>query len=163
VTIPALLGYRPRFAHLLVGPWPRGQMLAYQHTTSAAWTASELTPERAESLSGDERLLVASGIGFVWLREIERVHRRARLQVGVHGPVDDDRARLLLAAARDVAFHDLGLHRLFGWVWPDGPTHRGYGVRPELLQEMGFCCEIDLSDCDALPPLQIWAILARDC
>ncbi len=109
-----LRGYRHSDRGLLRGPWLPGECLGLP---LADWPAlAEPTTVPAPAGPGDE-LCVAPGAAFVRYTELDWVHRRARVEIGVQ-PGHLDAAELLVKSAVAYGFDGLNLRRLYGWVTP---------------------------------------------
>ncbi|MGW3964513.1 GNAT family N-acetyltransferase [Amycolatopsis sp. NPDC005003] len=105
-----LRGYRGTDRGLLSGPWLAGELLGLPID---GWPALAEPTEVPPPAGDDEELCVTDG-AFVRYTDIDWVHRRARVEIGVHNrlsEVDD-----LLRAAVEHGFTGLNLRRLYGWV-----------------------------------------------
>jgi hypothetical protein len=94
----------------------------------------------ASSLDGAQpganmRLLIVPDRGFVRMLEIDWIHRRARIEIGIQGAFDGRTAEAFLELARECAFDHFNLHRVYGWV---RSTHQ---QTLEVLRVAGFECE----------------------
>jgi hypothetical protein len=109
-----LRGYRSGDAALLTGAWLPGELLGLPlpHRPALAEDAVAEPPQDHTT-----EVCVAPGAGFVRYAELDWVHRRARLEIGVR-PEAADAVELLLKSAVAHGFHVLNLHRLHGWVTP---------------------------------------------
>jgi hypothetical protein len=115
-----LRGYRSTDRGLLAGPWLPGELLGLPLPD---WPALAAPTAVAPPAGPDDELCVVPGVAFVRFAELDWVHRRARLEIGVApGPAPD--ADLLVKSAVAHAVQTLGLRRLHGWVTPtvDPPT-----------------------------------------
>jgi hypothetical protein len=117
----AVVGYRPRHADVLEGDWVSGELLCFARNEArqaGAGGTAPAVPVATRPFPSSERLLVVDGRAFIRLVEIEPVHRRARLEIGIQGEFDTAMAASILACAREVAFGPLNLMRVYGWVRP---------------------------------------------
>ncbi|MFG2263230.1 GNAT family N-acetyltransferase [Streptomyces sp. NPDC048720] len=108
-----LRGYREADRTLLTGDWLPGEMLGLPVAGRPPLAEPSVVAAPADDTS---EVCVVPGAGYVRFAEIDWIHRRARLETGLH-TVPEDPARLL-AAAVDHGFRVLGLHRLHGLVTP---------------------------------------------
>ncbi|WP_410606682.1 GNAT family N-acetyltransferase [Amycolatopsis sp. lyj-109] len=107
-----LRGYRGTDRELLSGPWLAGELLGLPLDD---WPALAGPTEVPPPTGDDEELCVTDG-AFVRYTAIDWVHRRARVELGVHtGQSNVDE---LLTAAVEHGFTGLNLRRLHGWVTP---------------------------------------------
>jgi hypothetical protein len=129
-----LRGYRDTDRHLLSGPWPPGELLGLP---LAEWPALA-EPTSVPPPSGpDAELCVLSGVGFVRYAELDWVHRRARLEIGIAPAAQPVGLDVLVKTAVANGFSGLNLNRLYGWVTPST-------VAPEVtsaLAAAGFARE----------------------
>jgi hypothetical protein len=120
VATPPHVGYRPRQAPLLAGAWAVGELLCFADDAGGAGGIGVRTVAPAPGDGSDRtplrRLMILPEVGFVRFTEIEGVHRRARLEVGLQGAFDAAAASRALTLARECAFGDLNLNRVYGWV-----------------------------------------------
>jgi hypothetical protein len=132
-------GYRPVHAPLLTGAWIAGELLCFAvneaRAVASCAAASYEDADRMQSSSSSSRLIVLPDVGYMRLSEIEGVHRRARLEIGLQGTFDAALAESALTAARESAFGLLNLNRVYGFVRATHP--------PTLaaLERAGFACE----------------------
>lgn len=109
-----LRGYRTSDLELLTGPWLPGELLGLPLRDWPALAAPTTVPPPANA---GEELCVVSGMGFVRYTEIDWVHRRARMEIGLRpGPAES--LVVLIKSAVSHGFLGLNLHRLYGWVTP---------------------------------------------
>ena len=123
-----LRGYRSTDSGLLAGPWLPGELLGLPLADRPA--LAEPTTIRPPA-DYNEELGIATGVGFVRYAEVDWVHRRARVEIGLHAEQTGN-AEVLLKTAVDYAFTALALRRLHGWVTP------ALGQGTELLGTAGF-------------------------
>jgi hypothetical protein len=140
VTATRLSGYRSADSALLTGHRLPGELLAHPLAGRPA-LAEPHTVAPADGRS-DERLYIVRDAAFLRFAEIDWVHRRARLEIGVRSGAADQDARLVALAVVQ-GFEVLNLHRLYGWVTPV----TGQGT--EALSGSGFARE-------AVVPQAIW-------
>jgi hypothetical protein len=107
-----LRGYRDADRELLRGPWLAGELLGLPLDDWPALAEPATVPPPA---GHDEELCVTDG-AFVRYTDIDWVHRRARVEIGVHNALSDVDA--VLAGAVEHGFTGLNLRRLHGWVTP---------------------------------------------
>lgn len=107
-----LRGYRGTDRGLLSGPWLAGELLGLP---LAGWPALADPTEVPPPAEHDEELCVTDG-AFVRYTEIDWVHRRARLEIGVHTGLSD--VDKIVRDAVEHGFTGLNLRRLYGWVTP---------------------------------------------
>lgn len=107
-----LTGFRERDRSLLAGHWLPGELLGLP-VADRPPLADAVT---VEPPSAGSALVVLPGAGFVRLTELDWVHRRARLEIGLQAAPEDP--VLLLKTALAYGFRALNLHRLYGWVTP---------------------------------------------
>jgi hypothetical protein len=131
-----LVGYRERYALLLTGAWVGGELLCFalNEARSRSFHVQAAGPRQHRH----ERLLILPDVGFVRFAEIEHVHRRARLEIGIQGEFDTARASLVLRLARECAFEQLNLNRIYGSVRTTCPPTL------QTLSEAGFRREATL-------------------
>jgi len=153
MTVATLTGYRESHRELLRGNWTPGELLA----PAADGRAGLAEPAVIDAARSDERLYVVPGAGFVRYREIDWIHRRARVEIGLR----DQNWRLapaVLRQARSTGMELLGLSRLYGWAAPAA------GVTADLLAEAGFELEATVPGAIWLggrpASRQVWATLA---
>lgn len=151
MSAAALVGYRAAHAALLEGAWIGGELLSFSRNEARS-PVTVRSVAAAETSS--ERLLVVPGVAFVRFAEIEPVHRRARLDIGIQGEFDPKRAEDVLALACETAFTHMNLRRLYGWVRP------GHAPTCAVLALAGFEPEVTVPDAlrvgGALVPREIW-------
>ncbi|MFG2011504.1 hypothetical protein ACGFNF_20800 [Micromonospora sp. NPDC048868] len=126
-----LRGYRSTDLPLLTGPWLAGELLGMpleQAPTMVVPAAVEAPKDNTVELC------VLPGAAFVRFAELDWVHRRARLEIGVQ-PGAEDLVPALLKTAVSHGFRVLNLHRLYGWVTPAA------AAPVDLLQDAGFIGE----------------------
>jgi RimJ/RimL family protein N-acetyltransferase len=128
MTVATLTGYRESHRELLCGNWTPGELLDRPTARRAALAEPTVIDTAARS---GERLYVIPGAGFVRYREIDWIHRRARLEIGLRDR-DWKLAIAVLRQARSAALESLGLSRLYGWATPAA------GVPAALLADSGF-------------------------
>ena len=109
-----LRGYRGTDRSLLSGPWLAGELLGLPLED---WPALADPTEVPPPAGHDEELCVTDA-AFVRYTDIDWVHRRARLEIGVHNRLSD--VAELLEAAVGHGFTGLNLRRLYGWVTTPG-------------------------------------------
>ncbi|MDS0134224.1 MULTISPECIES: hypothetical protein [unclassified Amycolatopsis] len=107
-----LRGYRGTDRGLLSGPWLAGELLGLP---IGDWPALA-EPTAVPPPTGDDEELCVTDDAFVRYTAIDWVHRRARVEIGVHSPLSD--VDTLLARAVEHGFTGLNLRRLHGWVTP---------------------------------------------
>jgi hypothetical protein len=107
-----LRGYRGTDRDLLTGPWLAGELLGLP---IPGWPALAGPTEVPPPAGHDEELCV-TGSAFVRYTEIDWVHRRARLEIGVHNGLSD--LDEVVESAVQHGFTGLNLRRLYGWVTP---------------------------------------------
>lgn len=158
MTSLQLAGYRPQHAPLLTGSWVPGELLCFADNEARPTSLRVEGPGPASKLS--ERLLVVPSVGFVRFCEIEPIHRRARLEIGLQGRFDAGTAAGVLGLARGCAFGQLNLHRLYGWVRSTHPP------TVEVLAAAGFVREAALPAAlrhgGTLRRRELWAALAPE-
>jgi hypothetical protein len=149
-----LRGYRSSDADLLAGPWLPGELLGLpidDWPPLAAWTS---VPPPANP---SQELCIAPGLGFVRYAELDWVHRRARVEIGLRAT---DGLDVLLKTVVAHGFLTLNLSRVYGWVTPvlDPPTG--------LLADVGFRREAVLPEStwlDGRPvDREIWGVVRND-
>jgi hypothetical protein len=121
-----LRGYRGTDRDLLRGPWLAGELLGLP---LGGWPALADPTEVPPPAGHDEELCVTDG-AFVRYTGIDWVHRRARVEIGVHTGLSNPAG--LVEAAVQHGFAGLNLRRLHGWVTP--ATRSG----TEALAAAGF-------------------------
>ncbi|HET6704596.1 hypothetical protein [Amycolatopsis sp.] len=121
-----LRGYRGTDRDLLHGPWLAGELLGLPLDDWPALADPTHVPPPA---GDDEELCVTDG-AFVRYTGIDWVHRRARVEIGVHSGLSD--VDSILCAAVEHGFTGLNLRRLHGWVTPAIRQHT------EALAAAGF-------------------------
>lgn len=156
-----LRGYRAGDLELLSGTWLSGELLGLPLPNWPVLAEpSTVEPPSGETATGETaELCVAPGTGFVRYRDIDWVHRRARLEIGVRreaaGSVES-----LLCSALAHGFRTLSLRRVYGWVTPatDPPTR--------VYEEAGFQREATIPSAlwfDGKPVArEIWAAVRHD-
>ena len=136
MIVGPLVGYRPDHAPLLRGAWVPGELLCFSRNEARPAGRISQVPEPAAAVRA--RMLVIPGVAFARLTEIEPVHRRARVEVGIQGAFDPATAAAVLARILETAFGQLNLERILGWVRGSHPaTH-------DVLREAGFERELTL-------------------
>jgi len=159
MTVAAPTGYRRLHRPLLDGAWVAGELLCFAHNEARAPSAirAAVAEPAAGPMASTERLLVVPGQAFIRFVELEPVHRRARLEVGVQGTFSATKAAGLLAQAVEIAFDRLNLVRVHGWVRP------GHEPTRAVLAAVGFEREVILPDAmrlgGRLVSREIWAAL----
>ncbi|MGQ0838597.1 GNAT family N-acetyltransferase [Actinokineospora sp.] len=134
---PRLAGYRAEHRHLLTGPWLPGEGLAMPLAgwpALAPWHTVEAPEPGAARYGGP-------GVAVGRVAEVDGVHRRARVEIGVRpGAVEHVPALARLAVSH--AFSVLHLHRVTAWVTPalDPPTSAlaAAGFTPEVVIPQGI-------------------------
>lgn len=148
-----LRGYRSTDRGLLRGPWLPGELLGLPLPD---WPALAEPTTVAPPAGPDDEICVVPGVAFVRFAELDWVHRRARLEIGVapgHAPDLD----LLVKSAVAHGLHTLGLRRMHGWVTPltEPPT--------AALTAAGFTREATVPEAvwlDGAPRTrEIWAVV----
>jgi hypothetical protein len=152
-----LRGYRGDDRALLTGRWPAGELLGLP---MANWPALA-EPTTVEPPAGPgEELCVVAGVAFVRYTELDWVHRRARLEIGVAHERHADAVDLLVKLAVTHGFVSLNLRRLYGFVTP--------AARPgtPALESAGFLREASVPDggwLDGGPvEREIWGAVRHD-
>jgi len=149
-----LRGYRRGDAHLLAGPWLPGELLGLPMIDWPMLAEPTTVPAPTDP---SQELCIASGLGFVRYTELDWVHRRARVEIGLHALHSID---VLLKTVVAHGFLTLNLSRLYGWVTPvlDPPTG--------LLGDVGFQREATLPESawlDGRPvDREIWGVVRND-
>jgi hypothetical protein len=111
-----LRGHRAEDSALLTGHWQPGELLAsWQESRPALAEPISIPPEEG-------RLYLVENLAFVRFVEVDWVHRRARLEIGVQQGVADADLVGMLRAAVAHGFGPLNLHRLHGCVTPAAGT-----------------------------------------
>jgi hypothetical protein len=137
---PRLSGYRSADSSLLTGHLLPGELLGHPLAGRPALAEPHtVTPADGRS---DERRYVVRDVAFVRFAEIDWVHRRARVEIGVRSGSADQDVRLVALAVVQ-GFEVLNLHRLYGWVTPVTQPNTS------ALVESGFARE-------AVVPQSIW-------
>ena len=131
VAAPRLSGFREADRHLLTGLWPPGELLAVALPDPPALARPHTV---ADGTEGTGPLYVVRDLAFVRYADMDRVHRRARVEVGL-APGAEPHAADVLALAVAHGFAGLGLHRLHGWVTPVA------GVPTDAVRAAGFVRE----------------------
>jgi hypothetical protein len=108
-----IAGYRESHGHLLRGHWVPGELLGA--AIAAVDRPVLAAPHAVPAAAVNQELCVVPGAGFVRYAELDWIHRRARLEIGLREGAEG-RAAAVLAAAVDFGFTNLGLHRLYGWA-----------------------------------------------
>lgn len=154
MTAATLTGFRESHRELLRGNWPPGELLARPAGGLAAMAEPAVIDHAVRT---GMRLYVVPGAGFIRYREIDWIHRRARVEIGLRDqawPL----ALAVLRQARSAGLELLGLSRLYGWATPAA------GIPPALLADAGFELEATVPGAIWLAgrPVsrQIWATLA---
>jgi hypothetical protein len=130
-----LSGYRETDRQLLTGHWLPGELLATPLADRPALAGPIAIP--APDNRPEQRLCVLRDLGFVRFVELDWVHRRARLEIGVQDATVDEMTSMVRLAV-DHGFDVLNLRRLFGWrtpaaVAPTEPLSRGGFVQEGVL------------------------------
>src|SRR5947209_3984052 len=102
-----LRGYRASDAELLAGPWLSGELLGLPLADWPALAEPTRVPPPADA---GQELCVAPGLGFVRYTELDWVHRRARVEIGLHGV---DGLDVLLKTVVAHGFLTLNLSRVY--------------------------------------------------
>ncbi len=123
-----LRGYRSEDAPLLTGPWLRAELLGLAPPGVPGTADPTVVPPPRDAT---EELCILPGAGFVRFTELDWVHRRARLEIGLQ-PGAADCARSALTSALTHALQALNLHRVYGWATPDA------GAPTDLLAQAGL-------------------------
>ncbi|GAB3465367.1 hypothetical protein [Actinophytocola sediminis] len=110
-----LTGYRETDQPLLSGHWVRGELLGLPDPARPPLTAPSTIEPRDVYVLRDQAI--------VRFAELDWVHRRARLEIGVREG-RTDLAGIVRLAVRH-GFTVLNLHRLHGWVTPAAGTPTG--------------------------------------
>jgi hypothetical protein len=143
MTAATLTGFRESHRELLRGNWTPGELLARPADGRAAGRAAMAEPAVIDhAVRSGMRLYVVPGAGFIRYREIDWIHRRARVEIGLRDqawPL----ALAVLRQARSAGLELLGLSRLYGWVTPAA------GIPDALLADAGF-------ELEATVPRAIW-------
>ncbi|MEC3998154.1 hypothetical protein VSR01_33565 [Actinacidiphila sp. DG2A-62] len=124
VTIPAALrlrGYRAVDLPLLSGDWLPGELLGLPVPGRPALADPASVPPPSPGRGLAEEVLVLPETAFVRFSELDWVHRRARLEIGLR-PGAAAVAGPLLRAALAHAHRTLNLRRVYGWFTP-GAAH----------------------------------------
>lgn len=109
-----LRGYRDADRPLLSGHWLPGELLGLPLADRPALAEPVSV---APPTDHRDELCVVAGVGFVRYAELDWVHRRARLEIGI--TVEQPGAlEPLVKSALTHGFRVLNLHRLHGWVTP---------------------------------------------
>ncbi|HVK23844.1 MAG TPA: GNAT family protein [Actinokineospora sp.] len=151
-----LRGYRDSDRDLLAGHWLPGELIGLPLTDrpplAEPTTVSAPVDDRAE-------LCVADGIGFARFAEVDWVHRRARLEIGLR-PDAADAAEQLVGLAVEHGLRVLNLHRVHGWVTPATTP------RTDILARAGFQREAVLPDgawhAGRAVDREIWGMVRHD-
>jgi hypothetical protein len=149
-----LRGYRGSDADLLAGRWLPGELLGLPLADWPPLAAPTSVPPPADP---GQELCIAPGLGFVRYTELDWVHRRARVEIGLHSVEGLD---VLLKTVVAHGFLTLNLSRLHGWVTPlvDPPIG--------LLTDVGFKREAVLPEAtwlDGRPvDREIWGVVRND-
>jgi hypothetical protein len=194
-TAPAglrLRGYRAADLPLLSGDWLPGELLGLPVPGRPALADPASVPPPSPDRGPAEELLVLPDTAFVRFSEVDWVHRRARLEIGLR-PGAAAVAGPLLRAALAHAYRTLNLRRVYGWFTPaavdgravhdaptpyDAPAAHGApaahdtagGERPpgaeELLRGAGLSFEAGVPQAlwlDGRPvDRQIWGVFRHD-
>jgi hypothetical protein len=128
-----LTGYRQVDQPLLSGHWLRGELLGLPDPGRPLFAE----PATIEA----DNVYVVRDKAVVRFADLDWVHRRARLEIGVR-PGTERLAAIVRAAVRH-GFTVLNLRRLYGWVTP------AVGTPTEPLKAAGFAEE-------TLVPHAIW-------
>ncbi|TDV54813.1 GNAT family N-acetyltransferase [Actinophytocola oryzae] len=128
-----ITGYRQTDRPLLSGHWLRGELLGVPDPDAPVLTL----PASIEP----KNVYVVRDTAVVHFAELDWVHRRARLEIGLR-PGTHDLAEVVRLAVRH-GFVVLNLRRLYGWVTPAVATPT------EPLEAAGFVRE-------TLVPQAIW-------
>lgn len=120
-----ITGFRETDRSLLSGHWLRGELLGLPDP--------DASPLAEPSVLEAKHVYVIRGRAAVRFAEVDWVHRRARLEIGVQ-PGAGDLAEIVALAVRH-GFTALNLRRLHGWVTPAA------GTPAEPLTEAGFVHE----------------------
>jgi hypothetical protein len=151
-----LRGYRAGDLELLSGTWLSGELLGLPLPNWPVLAEPATVGPPSDETS---ELCVAPGTGFVRYCDVDWVHRRARLEIGVRREAVDS-AELLISAAVAYGFRTLSLRRVYGWVTP--ATH----PPPYLCERAGLQREATIPSAvwfDGRPvPREIWAAVRRD-
>lgn len=151
-----LRGYRDGDRALLSGDWVAGELLGLPpgQRSRLAETATLDAPQ-----DGTAELCVLDGAGVVRFGELDWIHRRARLEIGLQASASD-RVSALLKEVLTHAFEVLNLHRVYGWVTPAA------GADTSVLAGAGFQREAAVPASGWLGghPVtrEIWAVVRRD-
>ncbi len=170
-TAPAglrLRGYRAADLPLLSGDWLPGELLGLAVPGRPALADPASVPPPSPDRGPAEELLVLPDTAFVRFSEVDWVHRRARLEIGLR-PGAAAVAGPLLRAALAHAYRTLNLRRVYGWFTPAAHATAG-GERPpgaeELLRGAGLSFEAGVPQAlwlDGRPvDRQIWGVFRHD-
>jgi hypothetical protein len=135
-----LRGYRSTDHRLLAGPWLAGELLGLPLADAPELFTTRVEPPRDATVE----LCVVEQAAFVRFTELDWVHRRARLEIGVQ-PGAEETVGVLLKTAVSHGFRVLNLHRLHGAVTPAATPAAGTPVAA-ILTEAGFRREATIPD-----------------
>ena len=152
VAAPRLTGFREADRGLLTGMWLPGELLAVAPPAPPALA-------RPHTVDGTGPLYVVRDLAFVRFADLDWVHRRARVEVGL-APGAESHAAEVLALAVAHGFAGLGLYRLHGWVT------RAAGAPADAVRAAGFVLEatVPCGRWFAGRPVdrELWGCLASD-
>jgi hypothetical protein len=151
-----LRGYRSADRPLLTGAWLAGELLGVPPSDRPMLAPAATMPPPADDTA---EVCVAPGRAVIRFAEIDWVHRRARLEIGVQ-PDQDDTAALVVDAAVAHGFDVLNLRRIYGWVTPAAQPST------DLLERAGFQREAAIPNgywLDGQPvEREIWGVIRHD-
>jgi hypothetical protein len=159
-----LRGYRDGDSALLTGPWLAGELLGVpvsgrpplaDPVTIAPPSGSGERPPSGT----DEELCIAGGVAVIRYTELDWVHRRARVEIGV-APGHEDAAGALVRAAVDHGLRGLALSRLYGWVTPAAQPDTSVITSAWLRREASIPGSLWLAE--ELVAREIWAVTSDD-
>jgi hypothetical protein len=149
-----LRGYRSGDADLLAGPWLPGELVGLP---VADWPPLASLTRVPPPSDPSQELCIAPGLGFVRYTSLDWVHRRARVELGLHCLAGLD---VLLKTVVTHGFLTLNLSRIHGWVTPALEVPTG------LLADVGFQREAVVPEgawLDGRPvDREIWGVVRND-
>ncbi|MFB8765405.1 GNAT family N-acetyltransferase [Nocardiopsis alba] len=147
-------GHRSRDAHLLQGYWTPDHLVSFPDEARDELLDPETVPLPGSDPS--RRLFVVEETAVIRFVEIEPVHRRARVVVGLAPGAEEDAVDVLISAVA-VGFGALNLHRLHGRLLSRGTrcrnTAKAAGFRHEGTIPQGMWLG------GARHDMEIWGIL----
>jgi hypothetical protein len=126
-----LRGYRSEDVPLLTGHWLRAELLGLAPPGVPGTADPTVVPAPRDAT---EELCILPGAGFVRFAELDWVHRRARLEIGLQ-PKAAGCALSALTVALTHALRVLNLHRVYGWATPDAGAPTALLAQAGLRQE----------------------------